>query len=454
VHRQFVLARARWNLEAADIEPIRKASGAARQRRLRELRERLGIPRTVVMADDDNELVLDLENVLAVDAFVERARGGAVLAEWLVGDGFCKGPEGEFAHEIVVPFVRRKATTAASVHRGPAPRALSTASTPLAHRPKVSRRDRSFAPGSEWLYAKLYGGEASLDLVLVDAVEPLRRFALDTGAADGWFFLRYADPDSHLRVRFHGDARRLTAEIWPELERRLEPWLATRALHRIELGTYEREIERYGGLDGVRVSERLFQVDSEAALAIVSATLGESGGDARWRAALLGMHGLYAAFDDDLERRAALTTKLRDGFAKEFRADAALKDALRLRVRAERARLSALLQNRAGGASDSGALDELGDVGELPADSELQRIFAVRQRALEPLVEELRALEHHDELTCSVMDLVPSYAHVFTNRVLRSAARAHEYVMYELLSAHYRSCVGRARARERSGVAP
>jgi hypothetical protein len=63
---------------------------------------------------------------------------------------------------------------------------------------------RRFPPGSEWLYAKLYTGAATADQVLRQVVRPVTEAALRCGAADGWFFIRYGDPDWHLRLRLHG----------------------------------------------------------------------------------------------------------------------------------------------------------------------------------------------------------------------------------------------------------
>ena len=60
---------------------------------------------------------------------------------------------------------------------------------------------RRFPPGSEWLYAKLYTGIATADDVLLEVIAPLTQEALRRGAADKWFFIRYADPQWHLRLR-------------------------------------------------------------------------------------------------------------------------------------------------------------------------------------------------------------------------------------------------------------
>src|SRR5262249_39737372 len=125
---------------------------------------------------------------------------------------------------------------------------------------------RSFPPGSAWLYAKLYTGPATADQVLRDVVRPVTAAALDSGAADRWFFVRYGDPDWHLRLRVHGRPTRLHGEVLPALQATAAPLLEDGRLWRVQLDTYEREVERYGGPGGVVLAERLFHADSEAVL--------------------------------------------------------------------------------------------------------------------------------------------------------------------------------------------
>ena len=70
---------------------------------------------------------------------------------------------------------------------------------------------RRFLPGSEWLYLKVYTGSTTADAVLRTYLAPVIATAMRQGLARRWFFLRYGDPDWHLRVRFHGDPATLTA---------------------------------------------------------------------------------------------------------------------------------------------------------------------------------------------------------------------------------------------------
>src|SRR6202022_3379576 len=101
---------------------------------------------------------------------------------------------------------------------------------------------RSFHPGSSWLYAKLYTGTSGVDQLLRSVVGPLVSFAIGSGAADGWFFIGYGDPEWHLRLRFWGKPERLHAEGLPRLQREVAPLLNTGQIWRFQLDTYEREL--------------------------------------------------------------------------------------------------------------------------------------------------------------------------------------------------------------------
>src|SRR5262249_15292238 len=132
------------------------------------------------------------------------------------------GPEGRFVHELVVPFAKASAPASAE------PRAYAVA---------AMASSRRFPPGSEWLYAKVYTGPTTADRLLIEGIRPAVDAVLNSGVADDWFFIRYADPENHLRIRFHGDPCRLTGELVPMLAARLAPLIDDGRLARWQLDT-------------------------------------------------------------------------------------------------------------------------------------------------------------------------------------------------------------------------
>jgi thiopeptide-type bacteriocin biosynthesis protein len=404
-----VLARARWNLDRSDLERFSDRTEA-----FREWCHDTGLPRWIVLTDADNELVADLENELSVEALVHHLRRleRATLLELFPSPDelVVHGPEGRFTHEIVIPFVRT--TEGQTRDRRAAP-------------PETVQR--RYCPGSEWLYAKLYTGNATADRVLIDVAGPVLQAALDAGAVERWFFVRYADPHFHIRLRAKGEPRRLVEEILPLLREKAELLIADGVMWRLQLDTYERELRRYGGDEGIGLSEELFWHDSEAVLGIVRMLGGDEGLDARWRLALCGVDRLLDDFGLDLERKRAWARGCREGFAREFDVGKETRRVLGKRYRVERRALDELL-----------GLSE-GDDHPLAPGMQLLRERSSRNA---PLVKSLRAREQH--LTVSLDHLLWSHAHMHANRLLRGAHRAQELVLYDLLDRVYTSRLARA----------
>ena len=131
------------------------------------------------------------------------------------------------------------------------------------------------------------------DRVVMEVAEPfVRRFQRE-GWGDGHFFIRYSEHGPHVRLRLHGPAEAMESTVWPALREHVralypdvvfekpdvpaypttyEPPPETGeplALTHVALIEYEPETDRYGGVDGVRLAERFFEVSSEAAYALM-----------------------------------------------------------------------------------------------------------------------------------------------------------------------------------------
>jgi thiopeptide-type bacteriocin biosynthesis protein len=247
---------------------------------------------------------------------------------------------------------------------------------------------------------------------------------LASGAADAWFFVRYADPDWHLRLRLHGKPERLHTEVLPGLEAAAAPLLETGQLWRMQLDTYEREVERYGGDRGVELAEQLFAADSDAVLSILRGLSGDAGLDLRWRLAIAGMDLLFEDLGLTLEEKRTLARRQREGFGREFAVDGTFRGQVGRRYRAERALLEASLRS----GQDPPALLATG-----------LEVLHRRSLQLAPVTDELRRLARDGRLSTPMTHLAASFAHMHANRLLRSAHRAHELVLYELLDRAYRA---------------
>jgi thiopeptide-type bacteriocin biosynthesis protein len=225
----------------------------------------------------------------------------------------------------------------------------------------------------------------------------------------------HSDPHSHLRLRFEGDPRRLGDEVLPCVQAAVAPLLADGRVWKVQLDTYEPEVERYGGTAGIGPCEELFHHDSRAVVELLRLPGGDPRGDRRWRLALLGMDRLLGDLGLDLPARRAVLRRARDVMWVEFGIGGEAAGRLGAKYRAESAAVTDLL----GPEAEAG-----------PEWSEARAVLDRRSRAAVPAVARLRQ-------TALVVDLAPSLLHMHANRLLRSAHRAQEVVLYDFLSRYY-----------------
>jgi thiopeptide-type bacteriocin biosynthesis protein len=225
-------------------------------------REEWHVPRWVWMAEDDADqrMVLDLENplcVLDLHRICKRATCSRLCVQEIFPALDATWVTGEQGHhyrmEAVVPLMRVST-------RKPQPRFPEIL-------PQVEARERLRLPGSDWLSIKLYCREEQQDELLVGPV----RLLLEAYRQEiRSFFVRYHDPSPHLRLRFQGDPSFLITVFFPVCVAWLTELVEQQWISHFVFEGYEREIERYGGIEGIKLAEALFVLDSNLILDLLA----------------------------------------------------------------------------------------------------------------------------------------------------------------------------------------
>jgi thiopeptide-type bacteriocin biosynthesis protein len=297
---RVVLSPATWRppLGAGGLDPD-SADGFAST--LESWRTRWRLPRRVFVAQGDNRLLLDLDDPQQVELLRGLARSpkdgtAVVLQEALpdVDDAWLPGPTGGFLVELAVPLGRDSASLDGSRSDAWRPPARLVSPPPTA---------RLRAPGSEWLYAKVYAGGTTADQLVGGALGELARETLVSGLADDWFFIRYRDERQHLRVRFRGEPGKLVAELTPRFYAWASDLMDRGACQAFTLDTYERELERYGGERGMDVAEAVFGVDSSVVVELIRLELSRATAVPRQLLCVLTLDCLLEGLGLDSEAR-------------------------------------------------------------------------------------------------------------------------------------------------------
>ncbi len=418
-----VYALARWKVgrERAAYKAIGTAkTEIARDDAIRQLARELGLPRFIRLRDGDNRLLLDLENPLCLAVLADHAarRRVLILEETLTDDleGCVSGPEGKYRNEIILPLVRKEPVAAFENTR----RTRRSAGTALS-------LQRTFPPGGEWLFFKFYALAGTADRLLSEIVAPLAALHEEVAPGEPWFFIRYSDPEQHLRVRFRGgrEVRRALEDRATSLVR---PLVESGSVHRVTLDTYVREIERYGGDRGIELAEMWFGHDSAAVLRLGELLEAAADESLRWKAAAMGFDRLLADFGLDYEGRERVVSAARESFGRQFNVGLGVRRRLAHRLRAQRPELEALV------------------TGSPENDAPVRRLDGIlRERSgkTENVVSELRSMAEAGNLECPLDDVLRSLTHMHANRMFPVSARAHELVIHDFLSRTYHSLQAR-----------
>lgn len=321
VRGKLVLNTAQWTLTPSSFAP----DGLPTDRdeffdRLQRWRSDWCIPRHVHLALADNRLLLDLDHPSCVDELHrELRRAGTAgrpeslrLQEMLPDfpELWLRDRNGRRYHsELVIPLrstVRPKPRAALSAFPAPPPAG------------RVEVLTRRWLPGDEWVYLKLYTAESQQNDLIAG---PLREFlaqASRDGLIDRWFYLRYADPFPHLRLRFRStDARAM------ELLTRSATWakrlVAGARASDFAFTSYDRELERYGGPEAIDAVEDVFRANSEvtADLLRLLATIPDLDSEV---AGVVAMHSLCRSWGADPANYATAGDDRSGSARKRFRA--------------------------------------------------------------------------------------------------------------------------------------
>ena len=418
-----ILAPARWYLDEREIAALRSANDTRSFRLVQKMRRERGMPRFIALVDGDNELLIDLENVLAVECLSDLVgkRKRALLTEVFVDSFVAKGPDGQYVNQMVIPLHKVVDDDSGKVRVRSRPG--------MRRESRYHNKERTIPPGSAWLYYKIYSRPSDANRLLADLTRGLVRRSMDDGSVKGWFFLRYSDPDPHVRIRFRCHTGRL-AEMFERSNAVLSSRVEADIVDRFEIATYDREIERYGGTEGLTISEEVFCADSVCSVALIE----EQQDNSWWNLATSLIH-LVRDLRVSAHHAAKLLSDMRDQYQRNHfgGVDRPFRRSLAQVHRDSRYDIERRISD------PDRALKQMSQASSV----------AIRHRAEEirPLICRLRRLAAQKRLSCDYDAIVGSYIHMHVNRCTPIHQQLVEVTLYDTLARAYTSIGMRRRSQ-------
>ena len=416
-HNNIIVSRASWLLSCATLNPDNLL-------RLVAQLTAAGLPDQFVIAQGDNELYISKHIPESLDLLAQEIRrqksddpnrshsskpGHIKLVEFLsTPEQSPLNRKGErFNCEVIIPFDNTSAT--------PLPDLSMFGGTSI---------QRKFSVGSEWFYMKIYIGESTSDRLLTDVIHPVVHTLLENRIVDEFFFVRFTDSDPHLRLRFKGNAHlEFYHHVVRVMEKSLREAIESGIVHRVQVDTYQRELERYG-VESMEICERLFYLDSLATLNFLTQIKDELDETLKIAAAIKKIHQVLVGASFSPDDCLTALRNLKEAFFREFGATPKLQRQLNAKYRA----YNQLIDQAVAG------------------DFPFAGIVATYQDQQIGLLEQL---VHKHTNRPRLFDIIRSLVHMVVNRLFSSKQRAYELVLYHCLTKYYDSVRARQQVQLR-----
>ena len=156
------------------------------------------------------------------------------------------------------------------------------------------------------LFTLLHATREHHEEILRDFVTPVARRVRDRPELHSLFFARYNIPEWQLRFRILGEPGWVDGPVREIVEEHLAPLREASWLSGVEFATYDREVERYGGEEGMALAEKLFLHDSLACLDLIDAERRGALAKSRRELSMLMTDRLLDLLEMDRDSRIAL----------------------------------------------------------------------------------------------------------------------------------------------------
>lgn len=407
-YKNCIVHPATWMLIKKEYENLVNAADKDQMVALSEFCTKWNLPRMFILADGDNELLVNSTSEALVKMFIQaiKNRQGIMLKEF-IGDvaAVHNASNHAFTAQFVAPVLNTDKVYTA---------------VPVINLAAEKNIQRHFVPGSEWVYMKVYCGYKTADRIL-ESVAKITNQLFNSKQIAQWFFIRYSDPQFHIRLRLRLNDVQQFGSVVQQMDKILEPFLNNHFISHIQLDTYEREIERYGE-DTIELSESIFFHDSAAIVSLLQQAAEEEREMVRFLWATRGAQQWLQLPNYTEQQQLYFAQQQAAGFMHEFGADALAKKQLDKKYRQYKTIMDSM--------SD--------DVTQFPY---INNILNEWRQSIEALVQPLV----HSADAGFLNRFISSHIHMLVNRACMADARLHELLVYDFLSRYYQSVMARKR---------
>lgn len=276
--------------------------------------------------------------------------------------------------------------------------------------------ERNFFIGSNWLYYKIYTGAKTADLILVEKLQPVIHKLKNNYIIQKWFFIRYNDPDQHIRIRFYCENPENTFIVISKLLPVLNSLLHENTIWKVQTDTYQRELERYGNKT-IEESETLFYINSEMILNYLSLKQNFKKNEMELLFSFLSVDSFLNSFSLNNIDKLNLINELQISYKKEFNPDKTFKKEMDISFRKLYKKMHYFISQN--------AFNDYLEIYDVINKNKIQNI------------ETIEMIRKKIEIPLNYFLI--SHIHMMLNRQFTSKQRMYELIIYDHLYKYYKN---------------
>lgn len=388
----IIFSLARWSVKYSEFDNFKKKSGKTDLGYIfKEFLKKLKIPNLITLLENNREpILLDLENPYMVNWLLEELEKKKRI---IVVEFISDHKTNSFCNEYLMSFYSQ-------------PRSIDTDANI-----KYDDIKRSFPPCDEWIYFKIFTGINVANKILISKIDKIIEKLKNDEIIDKWFFIRYKDPDFHLRVRLHLINDKEKGKVIDLFNEHFKETISNGVVWKLDISTYEREVERYYG-KYIEEAETVFSEDSTMIVKLLKYLKKDNREDDLWLYCLKSIDAYFELFNFSIEEKYSMLDAMYKNISIEFNSNKIIRVQIDRKFRREYDHIHKIILNKD---LYSSLIDE-------------------RNIALKNTID-IRLINESDFI---IKDIISHYIHMTVNRFITANSGMHELVFYGLLEKYYK----------------
>lgn len=220
------------------------------------------VPKLVYIIDSDKKLLLNLDNrehKRYINKQLEKNRDEIIIFQEYEGnidDNWLEVGDNKYTCELVVPYIKKEYIYNNEPYKKNEKIFLNNK-----YKLEFEEKERYMNIGGEWLYLKLYHNTNRTNEFICEHINGFSKNLEENGYIKKHFFIRYKDKENHIRLRYEVNSEKVY-----ELNNIVNNWIETirdeGLIKDASINIYEKELERYGGVEAIKEVENYFGVES------------------------------------------------------------------------------------------------------------------------------------------------------------------------------------------------